>query len=133
MNGKFEHQNFQEQIKAITEEIETDTESLETRSFTAVDMKTATNTFREMQKSMNACLEDTAPAEKASQEEAKKVFYLRSFDPELHQIDPLSSQYHQLEVPDPYNQPEGAYEKVLKMIESAVDGFIDTITPAHGA
>ena len=66
-----EHQNFQEQIKAITEEIETDTESLETRSFTAVDMKTATNTFREMQKSMDACLEDTAPKEKENQEEAK--------------------------------------------------------------
>jgi protein-tyrosine phosphatase len=68
-----------------------------------------------------------------SQDEAKKVFYLRSFDPELHQIDPLSSQYHQLEVPDPYNQPEDAYEKVLKMIESAIDGFIKTVIPTHDA
>ena len=66
-----EHQNYQEQIKAIMEEIETDTENLETRAFTAVDMKTATNTFREVQKSMSACLEDTAPAETASQEKAK--------------------------------------------------------------
>ena len=47
-----EHQNFQEQIKAITEEIETDTENLETRAFTPVDMRTATNTFRKVQKSM---------------------------------------------------------------------------------
>ncbi len=68
-----------------------------------------------------------------SQDEAKKVFYLRSFDPELHQIDPLSSQYHQLEVPDPYNQPEDSYEKVLKMIESAIDGFIKTVIPTHDA
>ena len=68
-----------------------------------------------------------------SQDEAKKVFYLRSFDPELRQIDPLSSQYHQLEVPDPYNQPEDAYEKVLKMIESAIDGFIKTVIPTHDA
>lgn len=68
-----------------------------------------------------------------SQDEAKKVFYLRSFDPELHQIDPLSSQYRQLEVPDPYNQPEDAYEKVLKMIESAIDGFIKTVIPTHDA
>jgi protein-tyrosine phosphatase len=68
-----------------------------------------------------------------SQDEAKKVFYLRSFDPELQQIDPLSSQYHQLEVPDPYNQPEDAYEKVLKMIESAIDGFITTVIPTHDA
>lgn len=68
-----------------------------------------------------------------SQDEAKKVFYLRSFDPELVHIDPLSSQYHQLEVPDPYNQPEDSYEKVLKMIESAVDGFIEIITPTRGA
>ena len=66
-----EQQNYQEQIKAIMEEIETDTEILETRAFTAVDMKTATNTFREVQKSMSACLEDTAPAETASQDEVK--------------------------------------------------------------
>lgn len=68
-----------------------------------------------------------------SQDDAKKVFYLRSFDPELRQIDPLSSQYHQLEVPDPYNQPEDSYEKVLKMIESAIDGFIKTVIPTHDA
>ena len=44
---------------------------METRAFTAVDMKTATNTFREVQKSMSACLEDTATAETANQEKAK--------------------------------------------------------------
>lgn len=68
-----------------------------------------------------------------SLDDAKKVFYLRSFDPELSQIDPLSSQYHQLEVPDPYNQPEDAYQKVLKMIEFAVDGFIESVIPTRDA
>ena len=64
-----EHANFQEQIGAITEEIENDQIILDTRAFTAVDMRTATNTFREVQRSMSACLQETAPAEGARQEE----------------------------------------------------------------
>ena len=68
-----------------------------------------------------------------SQEDATKVFYLRSFDPALSQIDPLSSEYFKLEVPDPYNEPEASYQRVLAMIESAVDGFIARVIQDHGA
>ena len=68
-----------------------------------------------------------------SQEDAVKVFYLRSFDPALSHIDPLSSDYFKLEVPDPYNQPEDSYRNVLTMIESAVDGFLVRVIQDHGA
>ena len=68
-----------------------------------------------------------------SEEDRAKVFYLRRFDPELQQIDPASSEYFKLEVPDPYNQHEDAYREVLAMIESAVDGFIDHLTQARDA
>ena len=68
-----------------------------------------------------------------SQEDRSKVFYLRSFDPALHHIDPLSGEYFKLEVPDPYNQSEDAYRDVLAMIESAVDGFISRVIQDHGA
>ncbi len=68
-----------------------------------------------------------------SQEDASKVFYLRSFDPALSHIDPLSSEFFKLEVPDPYNQSEDAYRTVLEMIESAVDGFIARVIQDHGA
>ena len=68
-----------------------------------------------------------------SQEDAAKVFYLRSFDPALSRIDPLSSEYFKLEVPDPYNEPEASYQRVLAMIESAVDGFIARVIQDHGA
>ena len=63
-----------------------------------------------------------------SHEDSTKVFYLRSFDPALSHIDPLSSDYFKLEVPDPYNQSEDAYHQVLLMIESATDGFIEHLT-----
>ena len=69
----------------------------------------------------------------ASEEDRSKVFYLRSFDPSLAQIDPLSGDYFKLEVPDPYNQPEESYQRVLVMIESAVDGFIERVIQDHGA
>ena len=68
-----------------------------------------------------------------SQEDASKVFYLRSFDTALSHIDPLSSEFFKLEVPDPYNQSEDAYRTVLEMIESAVDGFIARVIQDHGA
>lgn len=68
-----------------------------------------------------------------SDEDRSKVFYLRSFDPALSKIDPLSGDYFKLEVPDPYNQPEDSYQRVLAMIESAVDGFIERIIQDHGA
>lgn len=62
-----------------------------------------------------------------SQDDAARVYYLRSFDPTLSHIDPHSSDYFKLEVPDPYNEPEESYQRVLAMIESAVDGFIERI------
>ena len=68
-----------------------------------------------------------------SEEDRSKVFYLRSFDPALSHIDPLSSDYFKLEVPDPYNQPEESYQRVLAMIELSVDGFLESVTRGHGA
>ena len=68
-----------------------------------------------------------------SEEDRAKVFYLRSFDPKLQQIEPSSSEYFKLEVPDPYNQHEDAYREVLAMIESAVDGFIHHLTRGRDA
>ena len=68
-----------------------------------------------------------------SEQDRAKVFYLRSFDPKLQQIEPSSSEYFKLEVPDPYNQHEDAYREVLAMIESAVDGFIDHLTRGRDA
>ncbi len=68
-----------------------------------------------------------------SEQDRAKVFYLRSFDPKLQQIEPTSSEYFKLEVPDPYNQHEDAYREVLVMIESAVDGFIDHLTQGRDA
>jgi len=63
----------------------------------------------------------------SSEADRAKVFYLRSFDPALRLLDPTSSDYFKLEVPDPYNQSEDAYREVLAMIESAVDGFIERV------
>jgi protein-tyrosine phosphatase len=68
-----------------------------------------------------------------SEQDRAKVFYLRSFDPKLQQIEPSSSEYFKLEVPDPYNQHADAYREVLAMIESAVDGFIHHLTRGRDA
>ena len=69
----------------------------------------------------------------SSEADRTKVFYLRSFDPALHNINPISGDYFKLEVPDPYNQSEDAYREVLAMIESAVDGFISHLTQGRDA
>ena len=50
-----------------------------------------------------------------SDEEERKIYYLRQFD----LSDPDS-----LEVPDPYSLPDSAFEKVLEMVEKATDGLI---------
>ena len=68
-----------------------------------------------------------------SADDRAKVFYLRSFDPALRHIDPLSGEYFKLEVPDPYNQSEDAYRDVLAMIESAIDGFINHLVQDRDA
>jgi protein-tyrosine phosphatase len=59
-----------------------------------------------------------------SDEQRSKVFYLRNFDPALKSIDPSSADYFKLEVPDPYNQSDEAYEKTFVMVERAVDGLL---------
>ena len=59
-----------------------------------------------------------------SEEYRSKVFYLRNFDPALKDIDPSSADYFKLEVPDPYNQSDEAYEETLDMVERAVDGLL---------
>jgi protein-tyrosine phosphatase len=59
-----------------------------------------------------------------SEEHRSKVFYLRNFDPALKDIDPSSADYIKLEVPDPYNQSDEAYEETLDMVERAVDGLL---------
>jgi protein-tyrosine phosphatase len=58
------------------------------------------------------------------EEHRSKVFYLRNFDPTLKDIDPSSADYFKLEVPDPYNQSDEAYEETLDMVERAVDGLL---------
>ena len=62
-----------------------------------------------------------------SDEHRNKVFYLRNFDPELKNIDPTSADYFKLEVPDPYNQSDEAYEATLAMVERAVDGLLQEL------
>lgn len=62
-----------------------------------------------------------------SEEHRSKVFYLRNFDPSLKNIDPSSADYFKLEVPDPYNQSDEAYEATLAMVERAVDGLLQAL------
>jgi protein-tyrosine phosphatase len=64
-----------------------------------------------------------------TEEHRSKVFYLRSFDPALKGIDPTSADYFKLEVPDPYNQSDEAYEATLAMVERAVDGLLAELSP----
>jgi len=62
-----------------------------------------------------------------SEEHRSKVFYLRNFDPSLKDLDPSSADYFKLEVPDPYNQSDEAYEATLAMVERAVDGLLQEL------
>jgi protein-tyrosine phosphatase len=62
-----------------------------------------------------------------TEEHRSKVYYLRSFDPALKGIDPSSADYYKLEVPDPYNQSDEAYEATLAMVERAIDGLLDEL------
>ena len=63
-----------------------------------------------------------------SDEHREKVFYLRNFDPLLKGVDPVSADYFKLEVPDPYNQSDEAYEATLAMVERAVDGLLQELS-----
>ena len=62
-----------------------------------------------------------------TEDHRSKVFYLRNFDPELKGVDPSSADYFTLEVPDPYNQSDKAYEATLTMVERAVDGLLQEL------
>jgi protein-tyrosine-phosphatase len=57
-----------------------------------------------------------------------KVFYLRQFDFSLREIDPDSSDYKKLEVPDPYSLPIGHFEEVYEMINKAVTGLLKELS-----
>jgi protein-tyrosine phosphatase len=57
----------------------------------------------------------------------QKVFLLRQFDPSLSEIDPLSTEAHILQVPDPWGEEIDSYQSVLTMIESAVDGLLNKV------
>jgi protein-tyrosine-phosphatase len=57
-----------------------------------------------------------------------KVFYLRQFDFSLREIDPDSSDYKKLEVPDPYSLPIGYFEEVYEMINKAVTGLLKELS-----
>ena len=52
------------------------------------------------------------------EEHSKKVFMMRDFD---FAIAPGQS------VPDPYSQEDAAYEHVKELLESAIDGLIETL------
>jgi len=53
-----------------------------------------------------------------SDEEEKKIYYLREFD---------AKNPESLEVPDPYSLPDSALEEVLGMVEKATDGLIQQL------
>ena len=61
-------------------------------------------------------------------QDAAKVRYLRSFDPDLAHVDELGPQRHELVVPDPWERPRAEFEIVLTMIERSVDGLLDGLT-----
>ena len=52
-----------------------------------------------------------------SDEEEAKIFYLRQFDPTADSV----------EVPDPYQLPDSAFESVLVMVERATDGLLQQL------
>ncbi|MEY4163265.1 MAG: hypothetical protein RLZZ79_217 [Actinomycetota bacterium] len=52
-----------------------------------------------------------------SDEEEKKIFYLRQFDPTANSV----------EVPDPYQLPDSAFESVLGMVERATNGLLQQL------
>jgi protein-tyrosine phosphatase len=61
-----------------------------------------------------------------SDQDKRKVYFLRQFDPALNSLDPHID-YKNLEVPDPYYEPIDAYRKVLAMVESSITGLLDVL------
>ena len=58
-----EYAKFQSKIQIATERRDANARMLATRAFSAEDMREATKIFREVQRSMDACLEATTPTE----------------------------------------------------------------------
>lgn len=58
---------------------------------------------------------------KANAEQLKKIYLFMHF----------ASEYHEMEVPDPYYGGEQGFEKVLDMIETASQGFINFLVKQH--
>ena len=65
-----------------------------------------------------------------NQSDKAKVHMLRSFDPSLSHIDPLSRQASELVVPDPWGEGIESFKEVLEMIERATDGFLAKLLTA---
>lgn len=63
----------------------------------------------------------------ATPEDAAKIRYLRSYDPQVAAVDPQGPQRHRLEVPDPWGGPRSDYQAVLEMVERSVEGLLDTV------
>jgi protein-tyrosine phosphatase len=67
----------------------------------------------------------TAQATDAAQ--IDKVRFLRSFDPDLADIDVHGPDADRLTVPDPWNLPRSEFEAVLAMVERSVDGLLQAL------
>jgi protein-tyrosine-phosphatase len=66
----------------------------------------------------------------SSAQSNNKVFFLRQFDPALSRLNPIDN-YRELEVPDPYYEPLSAYQEVLQMVESSVDGLLQLLNRSN--
>jgi protein-tyrosine phosphatase len=62
-----------------------------------------------------------------NQTDKEKVFMFTSFDPNKSHIDPMGPGGGKLSVPDPYGGPIEEFQSVLKIIESAADGFLSWV------
>jgi protein-tyrosine phosphatase len=60
-----------------------------------------------------------------NQADINKVMMLRSFDPNLINLDASSPDAELLQVPDPWGQEITAYREVFQIVNSAIDGLIN--------
>jgi protein-tyrosine phosphatase len=60
-----------------------------------------------------------------NQADINKVMMLRSFDPNLINLDASSPDAELLQVPDPWGQEITAYREVFQIVDSAIDGLIN--------
>jgi protein-tyrosine-phosphatase len=62
-----------------------------------------------------------------TQADKEKVFMFTSFAPNKSHIDPKGPEGGILSVPDPYGGPIEEFQSVLKIIESAAEGFLSWV------